>query len=214
MDSVFTLPALLVAVAGCALITIAADYRSARRVVYAFKPLTTLLILLVALLAAPADPLYQALIAAGLILSLAGDVFLMLPGNTFIPGLVSFLLAHLCYIGAFVSDGGPRASLWLLPCLIYLVVFMRLLWPHAGAFRLPVLAYGVVITAMLWQAVERATTTPAISAMWAAVGAALFVVSDSVLAWNRFARPFRAAQALVLGTYWAGQLLIALSVSR
>lgn len=205
---------LVILIGVSAVIAIMADYRGARRAVYAFKPLTTLLILLAAVLAAPADPLYQALIAAGLIFSLAGDVFLMLPGNKFVAGLVSFLLAHLCYIGAFVSDGGPRASLWLLPCLVYLVVFMRLLWPHAGAFRMPVLAYGVVITAMLWQAIERATALPAISALGAAVGAALFVLSDSALAWNRFARPFRAAQALVLGAYWAGQLLIALSVSQ
>ncbi len=206
---------LMIPIALSAAIAIAADYRGARRAVYVFKPLATLLILLVALIASPADPLYQALIVAGLICSLAGDMFLMLPGNKFVPGLLSFLLAHLCYIGAFIAEGGPRASWWLLPCLAYLVVFMRLLWPHVGALRVPVLAYGIVISAMLWQAIERAAATPGSNATHsAALGAALFVLSDSALAWNRFAHRFRAAQLLVLGTYWAGQLLIALSVSR
>ncbi len=204
-----------------AAITISADYQNTRRVVYVFKPLTTLLILLVALLApAPIDPLYQGLIVAGLILSLAGDVFLMLPGNTFVPGLLSFLVAHLCYIGAFVSEAGLRASLWFVPCAVFFVIFMRLLWPHTGALRVPVVAYGAVITAMMWQAIERASTLPAAlgaalgAALSAAIGAVVFVLSDSALAWNRFVKPFRAAQALVLSTYWAGQLLIALSVSR
>ncbi|MCB0148242.1 MAG: hypothetical protein KDE01_11385, partial [Caldilineaceae bacterium] len=70
---------------------------------YLFKPLTTGLILLVVLtLPDPVSALYRGLVAAGIIFSLAGDVFLMLPGNTFVWGLVSFLVAHLFYIGAYV----------------------------------------------------------------------------------------------------------------
>lgn len=198
-----------------AAIAIAADYHSARRAVYVFKPLTTLLILLAALLApAPSTPLYQTLIVAGMILSLVGDVLLMAPGNRFVPGLLSFLLAHVCYISAFVADAGLRVSLWFAPCAAFFIIFMGLLWNHTGAFRIPVLLYGVVITTMLWQAIERAAVTPGeIATHSAALGAALFVLSDSALAYNRFVRRFRAAQLLVLGTYWCGQLLIALSVS-
>ncbi len=200
-------------------LTIAADYRGARRAVYAFKPLTTALILLAAALApAPSDPVYQSLIVAGLIFSLAGDVFLMLPGDRFLPGLLSFLLAHICYISAFVAGAGLRVSWWIAPCAVCFVVLMRVLWPHTGRMQIPVLIYGLVIIVMLWQAAERAwalQTTPALSAgaTLAALGAALFVLSDSALAYNRFVQRFRAAQALVLGAYWAGQLLIALSVS-
>ena len=200
-------------------ITIAADYRGARRVVYVFKPLTTALILLAAALApAPSDPLYQALIVAGLIFSLAGDVFLMLPGDRFLPGLLSFLLAHVCYISAFVAGAGLRVSWWIAPCAVCFIALMRILWPRAGRMQVPVLIYGLVIITMLWQAVERASAPPITSASpagatLAALGAALFVLSDSALAYNRFVQRFRAAQALVLGAYWAGQLLIALSVS-
>ncbi|MCS7059990.1 MAG: lysoplasmalogenase [Anaerolineae bacterium] len=196
-----------------AILAIMAEYRRARWAVYIFKPLTTFLIVLIGALAIPSDRWYQALIVAGLLFSLIGDVFLMLPGNRFVAGLISFLFGHLCYIGAFVWGDGPRVSGWLLPGLIYFAVLMYFLWPHAGALKVPVLIYGVVITVMLWQAVERAAALPTFSSGSAAMGAALFVLSDSALAWNRFVRPFRAAQALVLGTYWAGQSLIALSVN-
>ncbi|MGQ9813572.1 MAG: lysoplasmalogenase [Candidatus Roseilinea sp.] len=202
-----------------ATIAIAADYRGARRAVYVFKPLTTLLILLAAVLApAPFTPLYQTLIVAGLLFSLVGDVLLMLPGDRFLPGLVSFLLAHVCYISAFVADAGLRVSAWIVPCAACYIILMRILWPRADRMQAPVSIYGLVIVTMLWQAVGRAAAVSAMSASmlagpaWAALGAALFVLSDFALAYNRFVRPFRAAQLLVLTTYWAGQLLIALSI--
>jgi len=52
-----------------------------------------------------------------------------------------------------------------------------------------------------------------VTALAAAAGAGLFVVSDGVLAIDRFRWPFRAARAVTLATYWSAQLLIALSVS-
>ena len=197
-----------------ALVNIAADYRGARRVVYVFKPLTTLLILLVALLSAdPPQLIYKVLIIAGLVCSLAGDVFLMLPGNRLLQGLMAFLLAHLFYIDAFVTGNGFRFSLWVVPCALFLILFMRVLWPHTGNLKGPVTVYALAIVAMLWQAIERAAVIPTTGATLAALGAVLFTVSDSALAYNRFVSKFRAAQLLVLGTYWAGQLLIALSIA-
>ncbi|MCB0137137.1 MAG: lysoplasmalogenase, partial [Caldilineaceae bacterium] len=117
---------------------------------YLFKPLTTGLILLVVLtLPDPVSALYRGLVAAGIIFSLAGDVFLMLPGNTFVWGLVSFLVAHLFYIGAYVSRGGFRFHWFvLLPFVLYGAVLLYLLWPHIGEFRIPVIFYAVVLVAM------------------------------------------------------------------
>lgn len=76
-----------------------------RPVVYAFKPLTTALIIMLAasLLAEPASR-YRLAITFGLVLSLAGDVFLMVPGDRFVPGLAAFLLAHPAYLAAFTSE--------------------------------------------------------------------------------------------------------------
>ena len=84
--------------------------------VYLFKPLTTILILSGAVLTARRQPKgserarYGRLICVGLLCSLAGDVLLMLPRDRFVAGLGAFLLAHVCYIGAFSRPAGPRAA--------------------------------------------------------------------------------------------------------
>lgn len=183
--------------------------------VYAFKPLATLLILALALSLSPARPEYRWAIAAGLLFSTAGDVFLMLPRDRFVAGLASFLVAHLCYIGAF-SSGVPfgAAPLLWLPFFAAGGVVVALVWPGLKpALRAPVVAYVVVIAAMAGQATGRWYVSGSMVALAAAVGAGLFVISDAVLAIDRFRWHFRAARAVTLTTYWAAQLLIALSVS-
>ena len=82
-----------------------------------------------------------------------------------------------------------------------------------SGLRGAVLAYVAVIAAMAGQAAGRWQALGGEPALAAALGAALFVLSDSLLAINRFRAPFRAERALTLGSYWAAQLLIALSVS-
>ena len=183
--------------------------------VYVFKPLATLLILVLALALPAAHAAYQWAIAAGLLFSTAGDVFLMLPRDRFVAGLASFLIAHLCYVWAF-GVGVPFAAnllLWL-PYFVAGGVVVALIWPGLKpALRGPVLVYVIVIAVMASLAVERWLALGSWVALAAAVGAGLFVVSDGVLAIDRFRWPFRAARALTLATYWAAQLLIALSVS-
>lgn len=183
--------------------------------VYAFKPLATLLILALALSLSPARPDYQWAIAAGLVLSTAGDVFLMLPRDRFVAGLASFLLAHLCYLRAFSIEVpfGAGLLLWL-PFFVAGGMVVALVWPGLKpALRGPVVVYVIVIAAMAGQATGRWYAAGSAVALAAAVGAGLFVVSDAVLAIDRFRWPFRAARAVTLTTYWAAQLLIAISVS-
>ena len=197
-----------------ALLTIGAEYRGPRRHVYAFKPLTVALVILVALQTKfGAAPPYKHLVVAGLLCSLAGDVLLMLPRERFVAGLVCFLFAHLCYIAAFTAGGGtPRASsAWgAAALLLYGALMLRLLWPRLGKLKGPVVVYVAAILLMAWQALNRWLAGEAGSAL-ALAGALLFVASDSALAWNRFKGEFKGAQAVVLGTYFAAQWLIALS---
>lgn len=207
---------LLALIAASAVLTIVSDAREWRRGVYVFKPLTTVLILALALvLPVPGAEAYRWMIVGGLVFSLAGDVFLMLPEDRFIGGLASFLVAHLCYIAAFGSRAGqPGDALFVLGILeVYGVVLMAVLWRHLRKLKAPVAVYAVVLLAMAWLAAEAWAETGGRAAMLAAVGAGLFVVSDSALALNRFRRPFAAAQAAVLSTYFAAQTLIALSVA-
>lgn len=182
--------------------------------IYLFKPLATLLILALALSLPAARADYARLIAAGLLLSTAGDVFLMLPRDRFVAGLASFLVAHLCYVWAFSTDApfGAAPLLWP-PYFAAGGLVVALVWPGLKpALRAPVLVYVIVIAAMAGQATGRWQATGGGVALLAALGAGLFVVSDAVLAIDRFRWHFRAARAVTLATYWAAQLLIALSV--
>lgn len=181
---------------------------------YIFKPLTTALILGLALLLPDAiAPLYRALIVAGILFSLGGDIFLMLPRDAFVWGLASFLVAHLFYIAAYISRAGLQMS-WLLlaPFVLYVAVLLYLLLPHTGAVRAPVILYALVLMAMGWQAAALWWAVRDTAALLAMAGALLFIASDSILALDRFRAPIAQRDLLVMSTYYSALLLIAWSV--
>lgn len=159
-------------------------------------------------------PRYRGWVLAGLCLSLLGDVLLMLPQELFVPGLVAFLLAHVCYVIAFAPGSGGWT---LLPAMLLMAVIgggnLYALWPSLPAsMQLPVSAYVLVISMMAVLALSAAFHKRARVGAWlAASGALLFVLSDSLLAWNRFAGPLPLSIIGVLATYWAAQYLIAAS---
>jgi len=149
-------------------------------------------------------------LAAALAASMAGDVFLMLH-DLFIPGLASFLLAHLAYIVLLRQDARWFAHRPSLAATLALGAGMyAVLWQGGlpAALRLPVAAYVLVIALMAAQALGRARHLGGQPAWTVAIGACFFMVSDSLLAINRFVQPFDGAQAAVLSTYYAAQLLI------
>lgn len=178
------------------------------------KPIPiVLLLLLVAFIDLPVSNLYRILILVGLLSSLAGDIFLELPGNWFIQGLVAFLIAHIFYIVAYQSRTGFHLTPAIL--LIFAIYGALMLWfllPHVGAMQLPVIVYMAVILVMGWQAAEQWTRLRDLSSLLALVGALLFIVSDSALAWNRFRNSLPASSLLIMSTYYLAQALIALSV--
>ncbi len=212
------LPDLIVAVIACAAITIAAEYIQPRRrwLTYVFKPLTTILILAAALL--PGSFLtsaYARAIATGLLFSLMGDIWFMLPRDRFIQGLASFLAAHICYIVAFRGGVGTREFAWVAAGLALVGTFvLRYLWLGIPKpMRPAALLYGAAILIMAALAVGAALGEPSPRTVLAGTGALLFVVSDGTLSINRFRRPFHWAEAVVLSTYFVAQLLIGLSVA-
>jgi uncharacterized membrane protein YhhN len=209
------LAALSLAILGSAALAILTDTR-APRAYRLFKPLTTILVIGVAWLApAEAAPLYRQLVLIGLGFSLAGDVFLMLPAHPFIAGLASFLVAHILYVAAFTSAAPAElAPLAFAPFAVAAGFVLRALWPHLGRLRIPVVIYVLAIALMIWRAGAQWTALGSTAATLALVGAALFGLSDAVLALNRFRAPIAGAQAVVLSTYWAAQWAIALPVHR
>ncbi|OEE63664.1 hypothetical protein A1OK_06355 [Enterovibrio norvegicus FF-454] len=194
------------------LLHINAAYKGPRWQFYLFKPLTILLMMLIALVGGEAN-VYTYLILVGLLFSLFGDVFLMLPKDRFIPGLLSFLIAHILYSVAFWQQfDGPM--IWWLPSLIgaaSVIVFLLLL-PNLGPLLIPVGIYIAVIAQMAWGAGEFWMNAHSQTAAYAFGGALLFMVSDTVLAFERFKGPFRASVLLVMSTYFCAQGLITLSV--
>jgi sterol desaturase/sphingolipid hydroxylase (fatty acid hydroxylase superfamily)/uncharacterized membrane protein YhhN len=178
-----------------------------------FKPLVMLLAIFYV-----ADPLhlrrtptrFDALLMGALACSLVGDIFLMFPGF-FIPGLVSFLAAHLFYIALF-RQGLPwfpsRRALFFtlaLGAAMYAFLYNGL----DPVLKVAVAAYVVVIALMAAQAMGRATVLRDKSSVAVAAGAAFFMASDSLLATDKFAFPLPMAQFWVLATYYVAQLLIA-----
>lgn len=180
---------------------------------FVFKPLTTVLV--IAFAWGRGDGASRRWVLAGLVASLAGDVALLWPQQGFVPGLVSFLVAHLFYLVAFTRDA-PFLRTAPAVVLAYAVVaagLLSVLWPGVpAALHGPVIAYVVCLAAMAAQAGARAVRPgPPLSGR-AAAGGALFVCSDALLAFDRFHTPLPAASLLVLSTYWAAQWCIAASL--
>jgi uncharacterized membrane protein YhhN len=182
---------------------------------FVFKPLTTLLLIAWAWPRGVEDGSRRTWLRLGLWLSLAGDIALLWPQQGFLPGLVSFLLAHLAYIVAFTR--GLRLAAKPLPFVAYALLagaILSQLWPHVPAeLRAPVLVYVVALACMaaqaaaVWLAARGSALEP--WARRAAIGGALFMASDATLAINKFASPVPLASLWILATYWIAQAFIA-----
>jgi alkenylglycerophosphocholine hydrolase len=209
------IPVLTACAAVSAALAIAADWNERRhRAFYALKPLTTLLIIGIAIAAKPSTPLYQQCIIVALMLSLIGDVCLMFNGTAwFVGGLASFLLAHFAFAAGFLQGiPAPNPPGWLAVVLLYAGAMLFVLLPRAGKLKLPVLAYCLVLAAMVFTAAVRNAALHDAESLRAVLGALLFMVSDSALGWRRFIGRFRFAQPVILSTYWTAISLIAWSV--
>ncbi len=200
-------------VAASSLAFVVVQQAAARRWGYVAKPVPMLL-LIAGLFACgePRDGTIRALVAAGLVASVAGDIFLVDEEGGFLPGLASFFGAHLLYVAAFlkgaeIASAAPYAAAYLSVGAVLSV----LLWPKLGKLRVPVLAYALVLSAMCAAAWARGRAD---GSLLAPIGATLFYLSDGVLAVNRFRWPFRAAKPLLFALYIAGQSLIVASVWR
>jgi uncharacterized membrane protein YhhN len=183
---------------------------------FVFKPLTTLLIIAYAWPRGRARPAARRWVLIGLWLSLAGDVALLWPDRGFLAGLLSFLLAHLAYLRAFTRDGIGLAARPL-PFVLYGLLAAAILWQLwpgvPPGLRVPVLAYVVCLASMAAQAAGvglSARGSPRQRAgLWLALGGALFLCSDALLATNRFAAPLPLSGLWILLSYWLAQWCIA-----
>lgn len=193
-----------------AIITIYAKLRENELLQFIFKPLTMIaIILLVFFNSSSPMSFYEKAILTGLIFSTIGDVFLIKDKQFFVQGLVSFLIGHICYIVAFWTN--PH-WLSLIFYLTYIFFFLSILWKDLGKLKIPVIIYSTAIALMSWMALSRTIENHNHHTFHAFLGSFMFVISDSLLAYNKFKKPFRFAHLFILGTYFLAQWLIALSV--
>ncbi|NBA80329.1 lysoplasmalogenase [Pseudomonas putida] len=154
----------------------------------------------------PVSP-YRTWISIGLAFSVLGDILLAIPADLFVFGLAAFLCAHLAYLRGYCGITLRPA----LPALIFSAItgiaLLGVLASHGlGPLLIPVALYALAISAMLWRALACGGV--------AALGAGLFVFSDSLIGIDRFVSPFAAAPYLIILAYWLGQWAIASSVSH
>jgi uncharacterized membrane protein YhhN len=156
-----------------------------------------------------------------LFFSLTGDVLLLFQQNDklfFLLGLSAFLLAHISYTAFFHQirvKEKVKGYVWLLIIVVvYYTLLITFLAPYLGDMKLPVRIYGIVISVMLMLALHMLFIRNKTAGQWMAIGAQLFVLSDSVLAINKFYRPFEWAGVVIMLTYGLAQLLIVAGAAR
>ncbi len=181
------------------------------------KPAATLALIKWAWPRGEAQPLQRRWLRLGLWASLAGDVALLWPAQGFLPGLVSFLVAHLAFIRSMAVRCRLGARPW--PFVGYGAVAAGVLglvlWPGLPAeLRVPVLLYVTVLVAMAGQGAAWWLATRERDAVWAAAGGALFLASDTLLAVDRFGGGVPLASLVIHALYWASIALISRSLPR
>lgn len=138
------------------------------------------------------------LFLAGLVLSFFGDLFLLFQWG-FLPGLGSFLLAHVFYIISFRKK--TQNSIWRFwPIILglFATTLLVFLFPYLKEMKIPVIIYAVVIATMMYNALKTHNRN-------LIIGALLFLISDTLLSINLFLQPFMILNLLVMITYIAAQ---------
>lgn len=187
------------------------------------KPLLMPLLMLGYYLEVKPLNIFSSILLWGLFFSWLGDVLLMMEsfsGSFFIGGLLSFLTAHLMYITYFARTKSPHPAylksrpVMLLAVLAYIIELMYILWPHLGGMKIPVMVYGIVIGTMLGFALWQIGKLDSKAALLFTAGAVLFVVSDSLLAINKFRSAFPNAGVFIMLSYCLAQYFLARGSAR
>lgn len=200
--------------AGCVLLSavgyLYVIWKNQRGLKYLLKPLTMVFIILIALL--HAQDAFGLWILIGLLFSVLGDIFLMLPKDRFIQGLISFFFAHVSYILAFFTVGAHQevslpSTIFLIALAIgfYLLIATGVRRSGGKVMLVAVFFYITVITTMTLLGL--ASGSPVLMA-----AVLFFYISDAILALNRFLYSFASSDYLIMTTYYSAQFLFAYSL--
>lgn len=154
----------------------------------------------------------RAWLVSALLLSAGGDIALdFYRGRSerfFLLGLGFFWLAHLAYIGGLTRSMALSDAPWfLLPVAGLAVAFLTYrLWPRLGRLRWPVLGYIAVLSAMVASAILHAPSNA-----WLIIGGLTFMVSDALIAIDKFIGRIPRRDLFIMLTYYLAQFLITLA---
>ncbi|KAJ2031636.1 hypothetical protein IWW57_000617 [Coemansia sp. S610] len=143
----------------------------------------------------------------GLLFSTLGDICLMIPReDMFVPGLLSFLVAHILYTASFRN--APMSLSWtVVPFGAFAAAMMTALYPGVAkeemVVQVGVVVYMLVISGMAYRASLSGNAL-------LIVGTLLFCLSDSILAWDKFLHSYEWCEFGIMITYYAAQLCIAM----
>lgn len=168
-----------------------------------FKPLTTILIIIIAFIIFQSQgSTYSIIIISALIFSLVGDVFLV-DDKYFLQGLIFFFFAQILFMLAFASIFGFSWNLIILGLfLIFGGAFYNFLRKDMKEYAIPALFYITVILLMNWQAVGLLLTSHEFVFIAIALASLFFTFSDSIIAYTQFKKPLKIGELLILSTYW------------
>jgi uncharacterized membrane protein YhhN len=186
-----------------AILAITYRQRSNIRMYSIFKPLTTFIIILIAIIIyTKFKSNYSVMIIAALLLCLTGDIFL-LDKRFFIYGLTSFLIAHIVFTIDFSSLYGFSLRIFPL-CMLILITgsYFTYLMKDLNKYLIPVIIYLAAVVIMSWQAIGLIYSGKSMIFYMIAIASVLFLISDSILAFARFKKTFKIAEILILSTYW------------
>ena len=157
---------------------------------------------------------YQRRVFVGLIFSCIGDALLIWHEHHFVTAMIAFGIAHISYIRAF---GFSRPYSWLkgIPFMIAYIYAMYMFYPGLNGILKPgVFIYVFILVSMGWRAVA---TVDILENVWSwtslagCMGAIMFLISDGIIGISKFVCPIPMSRVIIMSSYYAAQVLIAVS---
>ncbi|MFD0992115.1 lysoplasmalogenase [Tenacibaculum geojense] len=153
---------------------------------------------------------------SALLFSFWGDVLLLFNDSYFVFGLASFFLSHVFYtivtvkkIKTYSIKNVVASSI---PYVLFLIILLYLIYENLHDFLAPVIIYGIVISVFgvttLVNFIQNKTTENG----WLFLGATIFIISDSLIALNKFYETKHIYGILIMITYVVAQYLICKSI--
>ncbi|WP_299682639.1 lysoplasmalogenase [uncultured Tenacibaculum sp.] len=174
-----------------------------------FKPLITTVLVLLYLVSVSKPNFW---FVSALFFSFWGDVLLLFPKDYFVLGLLSFLITHIIYIkiisGFFSKIKLSTKVLSFFAFLIYFSAIIFLIKDNLGELFIPVIIYGLVISMFGTTALLNYISNKASENLWLLIGALIFILSDSVLALNKFYSAQPIFSNAIMITYIVAQFYI------